>query len=77
MNNRYQESWTETLLLVAAVFWFIVGAAAPAPGLPLLAAPQIGWGLAIVLAIIATILWLGVPYLLFKLAEKIRCNRQR
>jgi len=76
MNNRYQESWGEAVLLAIAVLWFIAGAAAPAPVLPLLAAPQIGYGPAVVLAILATVIWLGVPYMLYKQAEKIRRRRQ-
>ncbi len=75
MNNQYQESWTEAVLLSIAVIWFIAGAAAPAPILPLVAAPQIGWGPAIILAVLATIMWLAVPYLLFRQAEKIRRRR--
>lgn len=75
MNNRYQESWGEAALLVIAVLWFLAGLAAPAPVLPLVAAPQIGWGPAIILAIVATVLWFGVPYLLFRQAEKIRHRR--
>ena len=76
MNNRYQESWGEAALLAIAVLWFIAGAAAPGPVLPLLAAPQIGYGPAVVLAILATVIWLGVPYMLYKQAEKIRRRRQ-
>ena len=72
MNSRYQESWAEAALIAIAVLWFIAGVAVLAPVLPLVAAPHIGWGSAIVLAAAATVIWLAVPCLLFKWAEKIR-----
>ena len=75
MNNRYQESWTEALLLAIATIWFIGGAASTVTVLPLFAASWIGWGPAIVLAVVATVIWFGVPYLLVRQADKIRRRR--
>lgn len=75
IDNKYQETWFEALLNAIAVLWFIMGAAAPAPAFPLVLGPQIGWPVAIILALVATAIWLGVPYGLFKWANLIQDSR--
>lgn len=75
INTKYQETWFEALLNAIAVLWFIMGAAAPAPALPLVLGPQFGWPLAIFLALVSTAIWLGVPYGLFKWTELIQDAR--
>lgn len=74
MNNRY-EGWGETLIMAIAVIWIIAGASLPAPTVLFGVVEKIGWSNAIVGSAILTILWLGVPFLLFKWADRIRRNR--
>ncbi len=49
----------------AALLWFIFGLAAPAPILPFAMYPEMGWLWGILLGLMATVVWLLPPYLVF------------
>jgi hypothetical protein len=77
MKTR-EESWKEAIAGAFLALWFIMGAAAPAPLIPLMVIQPEGvkgWTIAVGLMFVATALWLGPCVLAYKYIERKRLKR--